>query len=42
MISAGQPYLRDQWWLATVPGFAIVVYGFGLALLGDALEERQR
>ena len=42
MISAGQPYLRDQWWLATVPGLVIVVYGFGLAVLGDALEERQR
>jgi peptide/nickel transport system permease protein len=42
MISAGQPYLRDQWWLATVPGLVIVVYGLGLALLGDALEERQR
>lgn len=42
MIAAGQPYLRDQWWLAAVPGLMIVVYGFGLALLGDALEERQR
>ena len=42
MISAGQPYLRDQWWLAAAPGFVIVIYGFGLALIGDTIEERQR
>ncbi len=42
MIAAGQPHLRDQWWMATVPGLVIVVYGFGLSLLGDALEEAQR
>ncbi|MFM2073476.1 MAG: hypothetical protein RLZZ623_3740 [Actinomycetota bacterium] len=42
MIAAGQPHLRDQWWLATVPGLVIVVYGLGLSLLGDALEEAQR
>lgn len=42
MIAAGQPHLSDQWWLATVPGLLIVIYGFGLSLIGDALEERQR
>jgi peptide/nickel transport system permease protein len=42
MISAGQPYLTDQWWLTAAPGLVIVVYGVGLAMLGDALEERQR
>ena len=42
MISAGQPFLREQWWLATVPGFVIVIYGFGLQLLGEGLEEAQR
>ena len=42
MIAAGQPFLREQWWLATVPGFVIVAYGFGLQLLGEGLEEAQR
>lgn len=42
MIAAGQPHLRDQWWMATVPGLVIVVYGLGLSLLGDALEEARR
>ncbi len=42
MIASGQPYIRDQWWLATVPGLIIVIYGFGLSLLGEGLEEMQR
>lgn len=42
IIAGGQPHLRDQWWLATVPGLVIAVYGLGLSLVGDALEERAR
>ncbi len=42
MIAAGQPHLRDQWWLATVPGLVIALYGIGLSLLGDAFEESRR
>ena len=42
MIAAGQPYVRDQWWLATVPGLVIVIYGLGLSLLGEGLEEARR
>jgi len=42
MIAAGQPYLRDQWWLATVPGLVIVALGLGLSLLGEGAEERLR
>ena len=42
MIAAGQPYLREQWWLATVPGLVLVIYGFGLQLLGEGFEEAQR
>ena len=39
MISAGQQYIRDQWWLSTVPGFAIVGLGVGMSLLGDGLDD---
>jgi peptide/nickel transport system permease protein len=39
MIAAGQPHLRDQWWLATVPGLVIVGLGLGLSLVGEGVEE---
>lgn len=42
MIAEGQPYLRQQWWLATVPGLVIVAYGLALSLLGEELEEGRR
>lgn len=42
MIAGGQPHLESDWWLATVPGLVIVIYGCGLSLIGDALEARQR
>ena len=40
--AGGQPYLHDNWWLAVAPGVMIVIYGFGLSLVGDGLEEAQR
>jgi len=39
MIAAGQPYIRDQWWLSTVPGLMVVGFGLGLSLIGEGLEE---
>ena len=39
MIAAGQPYIRDQWWLATVPGLVVVGFGLGLSLIGEGIEE---
>ena len=39
MIAAGQQYIRDQWWLSTVPGFAIVGLGIGMSLLGDGFDD---
>lgn len=39
MIADGQPYIRDQWWLATVPGLLVVALGLGYSLVGEGLEE---
>lgn len=39
MIAEGQPFIRDQWWLATVPGLLIVALGLGYSLIGDGMEE---
>jgi peptide/nickel transport system permease protein len=40
MIAEGQPFIRSNWWLATVPGLVIVVLGLGISLIGEGLEER--
>jgi peptide/nickel transport system permease protein len=40
MIADAQPYLSTQWWLAAIPGVAIVVTGLGLSLVADGLAQR--
>ncbi|MCX6428112.1 MAG: ABC transporter permease [Actinobacteria bacterium] len=40
MIQEGQPYLLQQWWIATIPGFMVVIVGFSLSLIGDGLVAR--
>ena len=42
MIADGQPFIRTNWWLATVPGLGIVGLGLGLSLMGEGLEEGLR
>ncbi len=42
MIFYGQQFLTTQWWLATVPGLAVVITGIGLAMLGDGLSDLLR
>ncbi|MFP6747676.1 MAG: ABC transporter permease [Alphaproteobacteria bacterium] len=39
MISTGRQYMLDQWWLATIPGLAILVVSMGFNLLGDGLRD---
>ena len=39
MIAAGRDYVFDQWWVATVPGLAIVIVSLGFNLLGDGLRD---
>jgi peptide/nickel transport system permease protein len=40
MIQDGQQFLLTQWYLATIPGVAVVVTGLALALIADGLVER--
>jgi peptide/nickel transport system permease protein len=39
MIATGRQYLLDQWWVATVPGIAILIVSLGFNLLGDGLRD---
>jgi peptide/nickel transport system permease protein len=39
MISRGRAFILDQWWVATMPGFAIVVVSLGFCLFGDGLRD---
>jgi len=40
MIEDGQQFLLTQWYLATIPGIAVVITGFALALIADGLVEQ--
>jgi len=40
MIAEGRDRLLDAWWIATLPGFAIVVTVFALHLFGEAARKR--
>ncbi|MCB8838330.1 ABC transporter permease [Aurantimonas sp. VKM B-3413] len=39
MISAGRQYLLSHWWVATMPGLAILTVSLGFNLLGDSLRD---
>lgn len=39
MVSAGRRYILDQWWVATLPGFAIFAVSLAFNLLGDGLRD---
>lgn len=41
MIADGRQYLLLAWWLTTLPGFALLVVGVALSLIGDGLAERR-
>jgi peptide/nickel transport system permease protein len=40
MIAEAQPYFNNQWWLAVIPGLAIIVTGLGLSLIADGLAQK--
>lgn len=37
LIADGQPYLLHGWWITTLPGLVLVLFGFGVSLIGDGL-----
>lgn len=39
MISAGRRFVLDQWWVATIPGIAIILVSLAFNLLGDGLRD---
>lgn len=39
MVSRGRSYILDQWWVATMPGFAIILVSLGFCFLGDGLRD---
>jgi len=39
MIASGRRFILDQWWVATVPGIAILIVSLGFNLLGDGLRD---
>ena len=42
MLSEGRQYLREQWWIATFPGLAIMLTVLALNMLGDGLRDAPR
>ncbi|OLP57766.1 D-ala-D-ala transporter subunit [Xaviernesmea oryzae] len=39
MIASGRRFILDQWWVATMPGIAILLVSLGFNLLGDGLRD---
>jgi len=39
MVAEGRSYILDYWWVATLPGAAILVVSLGFNLLGDGLRD---
>jgi peptide/nickel transport system permease protein len=39
IIAGGQPYLLSAWWIATLPGLVLVLFGIGVGLIGDGLSD---
>jgi peptide/nickel transport system permease protein len=39
MVATGRLYIFDQWWVAAVPGAAILLGSLAFNLLGDGLRD---
>jgi peptide/nickel transport system permease protein len=40
IIADGQAYLLTAWWVATLPGLVLVLFGVGVGLIGEGLSDR--
>src|SRR4030088_2137596 len=41
MIAAGRQFMLQAWWLTALPGFALLVLGVALSLIGDGLADKR-
>src|SRR5216684_523990 len=41
MIAAGRQFLLQAWWMTALPGFALLVLGVALSLIGDGLADKR-
>jgi peptide/nickel transport system permease protein len=41
MIAAGRQFLLQAWWMTALPGFALLILGIALSLIGDGLADRR-
>ena len=37
IIASGQGYLLSAWWITTIPGAVLVLFGLGVSLIGDGI-----
>ncbi len=40
IIADGQGYLLTAWWIATLPGLVLVLFGVGIGLIGEGISDR--
>jgi peptide/nickel transport system permease protein len=40
IIADGQGYLLTAWWIATLPGLVLVLFGVGVGLVGEGISDR--
>ena len=40
IIADGQGYLLTAWWIATLPGLVLVLFGVGVGLIGEGISDR--
>jgi peptide/nickel transport system permease protein len=40
IIAEGQSYLLNAWWIATLPGLVLVLFGVGVGLIGEGYSDR--
>jgi peptide/nickel transport system permease protein len=41
MIAAGRQFLLQAWWMTALPGFALLILGVALSLIGDGLADKR-
>jgi peptide/nickel transport system permease protein len=40
LVAEGQGYLLTAWWIATLPGLVLVLFGVGVGLIGEGISDR--